>query len=410
MPAPSGHVTTVKRKKGDVFYLRYRLPSGKHVKKRLGMVWRKDGRPPKGHFTKGQAEAELRKALVEAEEETPPSDSASFGQACKEFVRYVRDVRQIDNKTASDYEGVIDGYLIPEFGEDTPAEEIDADGIEAYRDRLLAEEELSNRTIVRHLTVLHGVLKRAERKGWVPKNEASASMVERPKVVYTGEFDTFERDEVELAAAFADNPQDAAMIRCAAFTGLRQGELIALRWKNVDFVGGLVHVRENYTGGELKIPKGKKVRSVPMMADVVTTLARLKERDHFTGDDDLVFVNETGGYVNHFDFRKRYYAALEAAGLRRIRFHDLRHCFGTATIRELDPFKVQSYMGHQHYSTTQRYLHHKPRREDAEAIGRAFQGSSERVAEKVANQAVPGASEENSEQVVVPETAQDGKS
>jgi integrase len=54
-----------------------------------------------------------------------------------------------------------------------------------------------------------------------------------------------------------------------------------------------------------------------------------------------------------------------AGRLPRVRFHDLRHLFGSLAITVLDPYAVQSYMGHQHYSTTQRYLHHKPRREDA---------------------------------------------
>jgi integrase len=60
-----------------------------------------------------------------------------------------------------------------------------------------------------------------------------------------------------------------------------------------------------------------------------------------------------------------FYKALEQAGLRRIRFHDLRHLFGSLANTVLDPYAVQSYMGHQHYSTTQRYLHHKPRPQDA---------------------------------------------
>jgi integrase len=63
--------------------------------------------------------------------------------------------------------------------------------------------------------------------------------------------------------------------------------------------------------------------------------------------------------------RRRFYGALERAGLRRIRFHDLRHHFGSLAITVLDPYAVQSYMGHQHYSTTHRYLHHKPRPQDA---------------------------------------------
>jgi integrase len=62
------------------------------------------------------------------------------------------------------------------------------------------------------------------------------------------------------------------------------------------------------------------------------------------------------------------YAAHERADLRRIRFHDLRHAFGSAAIKRLDPYAVQSYTGHQRYSTTQRYLHHRPRREDAAAL------------------------------------------
>ena len=102
--------------------------------------------------------------------------------------------------------------------------------IDLYKEKLIAEGRLSNRTIVRHLTVLHGIFKRAKRMWGLRDNPASADLVERPKVVYTGEFDTFDRDEIELLAAHADDAQDAAIYKVAAFTGLRQGELLALRW------------------------------------------------------------------------------------------------------------------------------------------------------------------------------------
>jgi integrase len=113
-------------------------------------------------------------------------------------------------------------------------------------------------------------------------------MVERPRVVYSGEFDTLDRDEREL---------------------------LALRWEHVDFVGGLMHVRRNFTDGREKVPKGKRVRSVPMMPEVIDTLGALKEREHFTADGDLVFCLEVGEHLDHFKLRKRFYAA----GLRRIR-------------------------------------------------------------------------------------------
>jgi integrase len=368
------------RPRGPVYFLRYRVPDAsrdsgvREVKENLGKAWTKKGRPAEGYVTAKMAEDALSDRLTDARRGLGKkgSSGATFGQACAEFLRFVRVVRKIDPKTAKDYEGVINGYLLKEFGADTPAEDVDPDKVDAYKERLIEEDKLSNRTIVRHLTVGTGVYKRAKRKWGVKVNPFAAELVERPPVDYTGEFDTYDRDEVELLAANADSDQDAAIFRTAAYTGLRQGELLALRWKWVDFVDGLLHVRRNFTGGEEKVPKGKKVRSVPMMPDVISTLAKLKERDDFTGDDDLVFVNEVGSHVDHYELRKRFYAATEKAGLRRIKFHDLRHAFGTAAVKKLDPLKVQGYMGHKHYSTTQRYLHHKPRREDAAALAEAF--------------------------------------
>ena len=79
----------------------------------------------------------------------------------------------------------------------------------------------------------------------------------------------------------------------------------------------------------------------------------------------------------------------------------LRHAFGSAAITKLDPCAVQSYMGHQHYSTTQRYLHHKPRREDAARIADAF-----RIPDRIPNRGISGGTERNSEHVSVPEEQQ----
>jgi len=370
----SGHVRLVKRKRGDQWYAKYRLPDGRQVQHRLGASWTERSRPPEGYFTRKLAEEALQGILTDARRGSLAgmgSTRATFADAAAEFLRYVKDVRQIDPATVADYRGVVDGYLLEEFGERT-LEEVTPDAIDVYKERLIAAGKLSNRTIVRHLTVLHGIFKRAKRVWGLASNPASAELVERPKVVYSGEFDTLDRDEIERLAFAAESAQDAALFQTAAFSGLRQGELLALRWEHVDFVGGLLHVRRNYTGGREKVPKGKRIRSVPMMPELVDVLARLKERERFTGDGDLVFCSTVGEYLDHFALRKRFYAALELADLRRIRFHDLRHAFGTAAITKLDAYAVQSYMGHQHYSTTQRYLHHKPRREDAAALAEAF--------------------------------------
>jgi integrase len=113
-----------------------------------------------------------------------------------------------------------------------------------------------------------------------------------------------------------------------------------------------------------------------------------------------VFTCE-GDYIHSDSLRKRYYKAIERACLRRLRFHDLRHAFGSAAITKLDPYAVQSYMGHAHYSTTQRYLHHKPRREDAARLADAF-GHAEVGSVSGSEQS---ASQRNSEQDHAPEEA-----
>lgn len=145
------------------------------------------------------------------------------------------------------------------------------------------------------------------------------------------------------------------------------------------------------------MPKGKRVRSVPMMPQVIDALAGLKERAHFTGDGDLVFCSEVGDHLHYHRHLKRYKASLKRAGLREVRFHDLRHAFGTAAISKLDGNRVQGYMGHAHYSTTQRYLHHKPRREDAGLLAEAFGGEDSRVPNGVPNSPEPSETENNSD-------------
>lgn len=105
---------------------------------------------------------------------------ATFADAATEFLRYVAESRQRDPVTVGDYRGVINGYLLEAFG-DRPLESITPDEIERYRDRLLTEGRLSNRTIVRHLTVLHGIFKRAKRAFGLAENPASAELVERPR-------------------------------------------------------------------------------------------------------------------------------------------------------------------------------------------------------------------------------------
>jgi integrase len=182
----------------------------------------------------------------------------------------------------------------------------------------------------------------------------------------------FSPEEVWALVRAAGSEQDGAVYLTAAFTGLRMGELLALCWRDVDFAGQTIRVRASYYLGQLTTPKSGKVRAVPMAPDVATALARLEHREHWVGEDDLVFAGEAGGYPDGSALRRRYKAALGSAGLRPLRFHDLRHTFGTRMIAKADIRRVHEWMGHADIQTTMRYLHYAPHDEDARLVAEAF--------------------------------------
>jgi integrase len=131
-------------------------------------------------------------------------------------------------------------------------------------------------------------------------------------------------------------------------------------------------VRASYGGGQLTTPKSGKVRAVPMAPAVASALAQLSRREDWVGDDDLDFVGAVGNYVDGSALRRRYKAALARAVLRQLRFHDLRHTFGTRMIAKADIRRVQEWMGHADVQTTMKYLHYAPREEDARLVAEAF--------------------------------------
>jgi integrase len=200
--------------------------------------------------------------------------------------------------------------------------------------------------------------------------------VERLRVKYDpGRFDTYSPEEVHALRRAAASEQDAAAYVVAAFAGLRRGEVLALRWRDVDFANETLRVEQavSTVGQEMKSTKSGRMRSVPMIPDVAAALDRLSRRDRFTGRDDLVFVGDTGEPLDGSALRRRYVAAAKRAGLRPLRFHDLRHSFATVAVNATHSGReLQEWMGHADYRTTARYLHYKSRGDEAARLGAAF--------------------------------------
>jgi len=171
---------------------------------------------------------------------------------------------------------------------------------------------------------------------------------------------------------------DHVLYLAAAMTGMREGELVALRWRDVDWSASVIRVRRNYTRGNWGTPKSKRSsRALPMADRLGGELDRHFKRSLYQADDDLVFCHpQTGDPYDASQLRIRFYAAMKAAGMGRrcgreggITFHSLRHTFGTRMAAAGVPMRtLQEWMGHRNLATTEIYADYAP----DPAFGAAF--------------------------------------
>jgi integrase len=368
--AISGHVFRVERKRGPAWYAKYRLPDGRQVQKRIGPAWTSRGRPAAGYFTKRTAEDWLRELLNQARAGTLPGlirTGVTFAEAAEEYLTWLEVDRERKPSTLRDYRSMVRTHMLPTFG-DAFLEDITADQIERWRTSF--DPALANRTKIKVMTVLFGILERARKVHRLPTNPARD--MEKPTQRRRAGLDVFSVEEVMALVRAADGEQDATIFLVAAFTGLRRGELVALRWRDVDFTGQTIRVIASYTDGVLTTPKSGKVRSVPMAPEVAAALAHLASRGEWTSNDHLVFDGMAGGYLDASALYRRYKLALRRAGLRNLRLHDLRHTFGTRAITKASILQVKEWMGHADVDTTMQYLHYAPRAQEAALLADAF--------------------------------------
>jgi integrase len=367
----SGHVFRVDRKRGPVWFAKYRLPDGRQVQKKIGPAWTRRGRPAVGYLTKAMAQEWLDSTLAEARRGELAGmirTDTTFAEAAAEWLVYVEQQRACKPRTVADYSMMV-RILNQSFG-DRRIEEFTPEGFEAWKIKFASERRLSNRTLQKYLVVLHSIFKRAMKVHGLPRNPMA--VVERPRLARRAGIDVFSRDEVMALVANASNHQDGVLYLTAVFTGLRRGELLSLRWEDVDVGSATIRVRRSWSNGVEGTPKSGRGRAVPLMREVGDALQGLRERDRFVGDHDLVFCDPLGRHLGEKSFGLRYKASLRAAGLRELRFHDLRHTFGTHAIRAGDPREVMEWMGHADIQTTQKYLSYKPRRDAARRLAAAF--------------------------------------
>lgn len=362
----TGSLIVVQRTAGPVYFIKARDREGRQVKKRLG---------PVTDWPRKRAEDQLRDFLTDLGRVPERGDSSvTVRYAVRAWLTYIEHDKGREPSTVRDYANTMNRQVVERFG-DRALSDLTVDDLETLRGELL--DGLSRRTAQKTMVLLHGVYRFACRKDWVKVNLVGE--VEPIEVRRRSEFAVLSPAEVRATARAADGELLAAIILVAAFTGLRMSEIRALRWRDVDFMNRLVHVRRKQTGSKTAAegrPKSGIARSVPLIDIAAAALDGLSRRDSFTEQADRVFCGQVGEALYDGGMRNGFYDALKAASINRDRgtgkllvFHDLRHTFGTLAVRAWPLSDVQAYMGHADISTTMLYVHHQSRARAADELG-----------------------------------------
>ncbi len=265
-------------------------------------------------------------------------------------------------RTFTRYEQYVRLHIAPALGA-TPITQLTAQQLQQlYSARL--EAGLSATTVHHVHAVLHRALHQAERWSLVPRNVAD--LVDPPRSCQP-EITTLSREQAQALLSAARHDRLEALYVLALTTGMRQGELLALRWRDIDLDACCLHVRgtlqRSKQGLAIGEPKTRKSRRrIELSKAGVEALSRHREQQdrerlfHRDGwqEHDLVFANEVGRLMEAGNvIRRSFRPLLQAAGLPRIRFHDLRHTAATLLMGQNVPPKVVSEMlGHSQVGIT----------------------------------------------------------
>jgi integrase len=327
-------------------------------------------------LTRSQAERELQKR-IDREVAAPIDPHATVHEVGEWLIEHLASLGR-KRSTLGEYESYLRVHLAPFFGERSLGR-IGIAEVEAFIGAKRREGK-ATKSILNYLGLLHSIFAFAEKRALISGNPVK--LIDKP-ARETGDPDIRFLDETELEALLdavspdGRGPTERALYLTAAMTGLRQGELLGLRWRDIDWPAARLRVRQSYVRGEFGTPKSRRSsRSVPLADRVAGELERHFQRCAFQADEDLVFCHpETGNPLDRSRLLKRFKATAKRAGIREVRFHDLRHTFGTRMAGAGVALRtLQEWMGHRDFKTTLIYADYQPSAGEAELVERAFGG------------------------------------
>ena len=281
----------------------------------------------------------------------------------------------MEKTTFSSYTQMVKGKIAPYFRNTG----LTLDGIQAKHIQSFYLHELktvSPGTVIHYHANIHKALKYAVKMDLIPFNPADK--VERPKKQrYIADY--YRQEELErLLEASKDHPY-SLLIQMTAFYGLRRSEALGLKWDAIDFERNTITIKHIVTNAKIdgkceivcadRAKTKSSLRSLPLVDNIREKLLALKEQQkenkRICGNcynreyDGYVFVDELGERMRVEYLTNAFPKFLESHGLRRMRFHDLRHSCASLLLANGVPLKhIQEWLGHSDIGTTANIYSH----------------------------------------------------
>jgi len=334
--------------------------------------------------TKRDAERALREILLSLEQgEYIKPNKLTLGewldQWCESFV-----VMNTTLRTYVSYRSIIDRHLKPGLGS-IALSRLEPQQIQTYyadklaKGRVDGKGSLSNRSVLYHHRILSKALDQAVKMGLVVRNVAK--LITPPRVA-RAKINVLDADEASRLLDIASNTMYYPIFAMLLYTGLRRGEAIALRWKNIDLLRLELHVVESaYRIRKEFIIKEPKTlhskRAVSLSQSLATLLLEYREDQELMRkqmgnpltDEDFVFSWPDGRPLDPDVVTQAFHRIAGKAGLKNIRLHDLRHTHATLMLKAgVHPKVVSERLGHANIGITlDTYSHVLPGLQEAAA-------------------------------------------
>jgi integrase len=341
------------------YYVSYRYVDGKTGKKKQKIK--------KGFRNEKEARIFIGKLVHEMENRIFIPDT---GLKVDEYISRWLEIKK-DNVEYNTYAGYVvnvNNHIIPRIGK-IRIQELKKSDIEAFYSKM-KKDDYSPRTVRYVHSVLKLALDSAVEDEIIKKNPASKISIKKEDKKKT--YNVYSSAEINEAIKISENSIFYASIVLAGLLGLRRGEVLGLTWNNIDFVRKefTINIQANYISktevGFCKL-KNCSIRTIKLSESLVTVL---KKHEKFCKtlrlkyglqsiSSNLLFFDETGGFIDPKWFSKEFSKFLKNNELRKIRFHDLRHSAATNFLKQgMSLYKVSKILGHSHFSVTDRHYGH----------------------------------------------------